>query len=423
MTLRPRRASLRVGGVARRAVWAIADQGLSSLTNFGLGVVVARAVSPETFGAFSIAFAAYALVLNLANGAISEPFQVRFSDASIEVWREATKQATGTAVSAGLVGGAVCGLVALGAGGTVRQAFFALSLTLPILTLQDAWRATFFARRKGSCSFLNDLVWALTLVPALIVASRMRPGSLFWLILAWGIAAGVAAVFGGIQAGAVPSPRLTARWLQRQRDLAPRYMGEMLLYSGGHQLAVLAIGVVGGLAVVGGIRGAEMLLGPLYVFIFGVRIMAVPEAVLLLKRSASKMRRALALLAVGFTTVAVMVGAGALVIPEHWGTSLLGRTWITARPAMFPIAVFMAASGASMSARIGLRALGDSRRGLMARLYTMPLVVAFGTFGAAIGGSREAAWGLAIGMAVDVACSWQQLDRALRSTAEEGIAE
>lgn len=407
------RPSLRLSNVGGRAAWAIADQGLSSLTNFGLGVFIARELAPNAFGAFSIAFATYAFVLNLANGAISEPFHVRFSDVPVDVWRSATKQATGAAISVGLVGSAVCAIVGMAAAGPLRQAFLALSLTLPALTLQDAWRSTFFARRKGNFSFLNDLVWALALVPALAVASRMRPESLFWLIVAWGGAAGVAAVVGSLQARTVPGLHETNRWLRRQSDLVPRFLGEMVLYSGGHQVAILAIGTVGGLAVVGGIRGAEMLLGPLYVVIFGIRIMAVPEAVLVLKRSPQGMRRALAMLAAGFSTVAVMVGIAALVLPERWGTLLLGQTWATAQPAMLPIAVFMAASGAAMSARIGLRALGDSRRSLRTRLYTTPLVVVGGTIGAAIGGSPEAAWGLAVGMAVDVALSWRQLDQAL----------
>ena len=197
----------------------------------------------------------------------------------------------------------------------------------------------------------------------------------------------------------------------------------MTLYSGGYQLAILAIGAFGGLAVAGGIRGAEMLLGPLYVVIFGIRIMAVPEAVLLLRRSASKMRRALAALAAGYSAVAVMIGVVGLCLPERWGTALLGRTWVTAQPAILPIAVFMAASGASMSARIGLRALGDAKRSLTARLYTMPLIVACGSLGAAMGGSREAAWGLTIGMTVDVVFSWRQLNLALHEHYETMSAD
>ena len=74
-------------GVASRASWGIADQAISSLTNFGLGLLVARSVEPKAFGAFGIAFASYALVVNIGNGMISEPFLVRFSNAATEDWR------------------------------------------------------------------------------------------------------------------------------------------------------------------------------------------------------------------------------------------------------------------------------------------------------------------------------------------------
>ena len=48
-----------------RAGWGIAVN-LSSLTNFALGVVVARAVGPAGFGAFTIVFTAYTLALGLS---------------------------------------------------------------------------------------------------------------------------------------------------------------------------------------------------------------------------------------------------------------------------------------------------------------------------------------------------------------------
>ena len=45
------------GPATRRAGWGVADQALSSLTNFGLAVVLARGLTAEGFGAASITFA------------------------------------------------------------------------------------------------------------------------------------------------------------------------------------------------------------------------------------------------------------------------------------------------------------------------------------------------------------------------------
>jgi hypothetical protein len=44
--------------VSRRAGWGFADQALSSLTNFGLGIFVAATVSAEQFGTFALIYGA-----------------------------------------------------------------------------------------------------------------------------------------------------------------------------------------------------------------------------------------------------------------------------------------------------------------------------------------------------------------------------
>ena len=49
--------------LVRRTGWGVADQVLSSLTNFGLSVVVARAVGPAGFGSFTLVFTAFTTAL------------------------------------------------------------------------------------------------------------------------------------------------------------------------------------------------------------------------------------------------------------------------------------------------------------------------------------------------------------------------
>ena len=58
--------------------------------------------------------------------------------------------------------------------GTARLAFLALGLTLPGLLLQDSWRYSFFALGQGSQAFVNDTIWALTLVAAAAVPAGHR---------------------------------------------------------------------------------------------------------------------------------------------------------------------------------------------------------------------------------------------------------
>ena len=112
---------------------------------------------------------------------------------------------TGTATVVGLVMGA-CVLVAAACScsGTTRLAFLALGLTLPGLLLQDSWRFAFFALGRGGQAFLNDTIWTVVLLPALVLLRLTGHANVFWFVFAWGAAAAVAAVVGPLQARVVP---------------------------------------------------------------------------------------------------------------------------------------------------------------------------------------------------------------------------
>ena len=114
--------------IAKRAGWGVADQALSSLTNFAVGVFVARELGPAEFGAFSLAFATYLFALNASRGLATDPLSVRFSDVPAASWREAASAATGTAVLVGVVLGAGCVLVGLALDNVVGRAFLALEI-------------------------------------------------------------------------------------------------------------------------------------------------------------------------------------------------------------------------------------------------------------------------------------------------------
>ena len=61
------------------AGWGFADQAMSSLSNFGVGLVAARASTSEQFGAFSVAFATSVIGVGIARALVSEVYSVRYS--------------------------------------------------------------------------------------------------------------------------------------------------------------------------------------------------------------------------------------------------------------------------------------------------------------------------------------------------------
>ena len=175
-----------------RLSWGVADQAVSSLTNFAVNIFIARALGAVPYGAFSLAYVTYWFALNASRGVSTDPLLVRFSGVDHRAWRRAVRQCTGTAASAGLVTGIAVLLTALLLHGTLRGAFLALGLTLPALLVQDSWRFSFFASGRGGLALINDAIWAVVLIPLLMLAKATHHVSVFWFVFAWGISAGPA---------------------------------------------------------------------------------------------------------------------------------------------------------------------------------------------------------------------------------------
>src|SRR5262245_12985110 len=136
-------------GIAKRLSWGLGDQAVSSISNFVVGLVVARELDVAGFGVFSLAWVTYGVVLKISRGLASDPLVVRFSGVSTADWRAATSRATGTAVVVGVVFGVVCALASMIIGGAIGGAFLGLAIVAPGMLLQDAWRFAFFAAGQG----------------------------------------------------------------------------------------------------------------------------------------------------------------------------------------------------------------------------------------------------------------------------------
>lgn len=60
----------------RKGFWAVADQGLFAISNFALNVLLARWLTPQDYGAFSVAFAIFLLVGVFHTAILTEPMLV-----------------------------------------------------------------------------------------------------------------------------------------------------------------------------------------------------------------------------------------------------------------------------------------------------------------------------------------------------------
>ncbi|AYL39745.1 hypothetical protein [Streptomyces fungicidicus] len=398
--------------VVGRLSWGLADQAASSLSNFAVGVYVARSLGLTAFGVFSLAWVTYGVVLSVSRGLATDPLVVRFSGVPDASWRGAVARSSGTALGVGAVIGAGCLAAGPVLGSSVGPAFVCLGVMLPGLLLQDAWRYSFFAAGAGRKAFVNDVVWGVALVPAMVVAARV--GSVAAFVLAWGGSAAVAALYGCFQSGI--RPRLTGarEWVRDHRDLGYRYLVENTSVSGASQLRAYGLGAIVGVGAVGVIRGSELLLGPFLAVLMGLTLVTVAEAARMLRQAPHRLGRFCLLLGGGQAVAALLWGAVLLLMPDRAGELVLGDVWPGASELIVPATLSVAGAGLGSGAAAGLRALGAARLSLRCQLFASACYAGGGIGGAAVGGTIGSAWGVATASACGSAVWWLQLRSALR---------
>lgn len=408
----PRSATVRLS-------WGIADQAVSSITNLALGVVVARSLGAADFGAFGLAWVTYGVILNLSRGLATDPLTVRYSGPLDDRWRSATGRAASTATALGLAVGALLLLIGLAIGGVVGSAFAALGLTLPGLLLQDSWRIAFFVAGKGERAFANDVVWALSLVPAMLIAGNAP--TTFGFVLAWGVAAIPAALFGCLQTRLLPRMSGIVAWVREHRDLGPRYLVENVSDSASAQLQVYGLGAISGLADVGAVRGAQILLAPVVALRMGISLIAVPEAARVLRRWPRRLQTFCLVLGGSQAAACLLWGAVLFLVPPELGTAMLGAVWPSASALIVPTTLAVTAGAMFDGAFVGLRALGDSRRSMPTRVTRAIAWAVGGIAGAFLGGAAGSVWGTAAANLLALVVVWWQLGVAARANIAKAV--
>ncbi len=413
-----------IRAMAGRLSWGLGDQAVSSLTNFAVSAFVAHSLGVTAFGVFTIAWVTYSVVVNVSRGLSTDPLEVRFSGVAVDKWRKAVSRSSGTAVTTGAALGSFSLLLGVGIGGSVGSALLGLGIVLPVMLLQDSWRLSFFAAGRGDKAFASDLVRAAALVPAMILADRH--GSILGFVLAWGLSASFAAAYGCVQARVLPRPFETVTWIRHHRDLGLRYLVENASQGGTLPLQMYGLGAISGLAAVGAVRGAQVLMGPFMVLIMGLSVVAVPEAARVLQRGVHRLPRFGLLLGACEALGALMWGVALLpLLPDAVGQRIFGTVWSSAMPLVLPTALAAVGASFSVGALVGLRALAAARRSLAAQLFGSAMLVSGALIGAMLGGALGSVWGLAAAAPLELAVCWTQLHAGMREhiPSSDAVAE
>jgi hypothetical protein len=182
------------------------------------------------------------------------------------------------------------------------------------------------------------------------------------------------------------------------------------------QLRMYGLGAIAGLAAVGAVRGAQLLLGPFLAVLMGMSLVSVVEAGRVLRRAPHRLSRFCLLLGGTQAAACLLWGlALLLILPDSVGRAVLGSVWPSAAELIVPTTLIVMTGSMSDGATAGLRALGASRNSLRAQLIAAVAYVTGGILGAVIDGARGSAWGVALGTAVGAAVAWHQLRLVLRA--------
>jgi O-antigen/teichoic acid export membrane protein len=428
ISLKPETRQVRLGRwgrvlAARRLGWGVADQGISSLSNFVLGLFVARSFGAGSFGAFTLAFLTYSVVINAARGLATDPLLVRYSGDATRSWRRATSSATGTALAVGVGVGVTCVAAGMFLPDPLGPVFIALGIGLPGLTLQDSFRFAFFACGRGRAAFINDLFWTVLLVLALLVLYFQGDGSAARCLLVFGGTATLAAVLGALQARTLPRPLRAAYWLRSHCNLSVRYLVENVSISGASQVRSFVLGAVASLAAVGYVRASEILMGPFLVVLMGISQVAVPEASRVFHRDSGRLL-SFCLILGGIQAAAALVWGLILmtVLPLGLGPLLIKELWMPTAQLLPAITLSVAAASFVNAAAAGLRAMGVARRSLRAQLTASAAYATLGATGAILWGAIGTSWGVTAAQCIAALVWWHQLRSALSEQTMSAVA-
>lgn len=389
----------------RNGGWAIVDQVISSATNFGGSILAARALPIEGFGAFAVGFAIYLLAMGVSRALSSEPLVIRYAASRRSEQRDAMRSAAGSALSVGVAIGVALAVLSRAFQGAIGSVLLAVGIFLPFLLLQDLWRFALIMQFRARAAAFNDLTWLGVMVLAFWSSTGTDPQP--WLAFAfWSSGAAVGALLGIAQTRVVPTHAVLG-WWRRHGDLGGRYVGEFMATVGVAYALTIGVAALGHPNDAAGLRGAQVLMGPMNILIMSIGALALP---LMVRQAAtggsSDLSRSTKTVSSFLAASSVVWGSLILIIPDSVGERALGDSWLSSRQ-LLPLFIWSTlASGLTMGALLGLRSLGDAQRSFRLRILVSPLSIGFGFAGLALGGASGAMTGLALANSVAIPLWW-----------------
>ncbi|MFB7527325.1 hypothetical protein ACFC0C_03575 [Streptomyces sp. NPDC056178] len=392
-------------------VCSVADQGVAALTNILVLVAAARLSTVADFARFSAVYLVFTVLLGVFGAYTGQPLVLRRGE-HYEVGGACRSAVVFTLLAASALGALLAAVCLLLPGATAR-ALMTLGLVLPVVLGQDTMRYAFSTLQLPHLALGGDVLRLACVLGALTMQPYGAPAAR--LVTVWGLSALPALLLSAaLLHRRVAGTPLRLKVLLRRGHLGRRFVVEFGVGNAAGQLSVLGLGAVGNPLVVGALRGATTLFGPLNVLFTSATGFGPP----LLGRLPCERRRVRATVTLA-AVLALTAGAWATVLallPDGVGRRLLGDTWPTAAALLPATGSQYAAMAVGTCGLLALRML-DPRTTLSIQVVYSLAAVAFLTGGYVLGGVPGAAWGLCLGSVCKAVATWARVARLSRRTA------
>lgn len=368
----------------------VADQAASSLTNFGVIVLAARVLGVDSFGAFSIVYGIYVLIISAVQSYVGQALVLL--QGSREQLEFESARALKFSIFLGLAVGfslALLGLVVPSLG----MPFVVLGVLMPLLLLQDTTRFCVSLLRAPAFALASDMLWIVLLVAGGAALLKVTEPSALVITLLWSVSGSISGLFSLILLSAWSrGSHLNVNEFVRSGYLGKRFLFEFAVIRGVGQILGISIGALVSISSAGAFRAAMTLFGPLNVLLNAVNAFAIP---LLRQLSAARQERYLLALTVGFAALAAGGTAFLMAMPRPWGMVVFGESWLGTRELVVPFGVQAIGIAVSTVAFVAIRMISPTLTLRLRIIAASIQIIAFFT-GIWLGGVQGAAWGITV---------------------------
>jgi O-antigen/teichoic acid export membrane protein len=373
----------------KRSVLGVADQVVSSGSNYLTAFLASLVLAPVDFGAFVLAYAVVTVLLAGTRAVVGEPLLAHLPTVEGSRRRGLGASALALALVLGVASALVCA-----AGGAWFTALLVFAAWMPAALAADAARYVLLARRDTGRALVVDTAWVVVQLAVLGGVLVWGTWSIGWLAAAWGLGA-VAAVgaFLVVAPERVADPRA---WWAESRYLsgwftATSVLGQVQIY-----LVLLLAGAVLLAVDTAGLRAVQlMVFQPVVTLMAALLVLLTPPmAACSAAGDLAGLRRARGTALKAMALIGVLA---LLAIPlRHVLLGTFFPRYTDYAALVAPIALQTAVGALTVPFQAQIRGFRRGRALFAQQLVQAGALLGCAGIGIALGGVVGLAWGLAV---------------------------